>query len=144
MRVKLLHFVTLWQRETRLRRTHLITSGRNEALSKAWKIKFSRHLCNAEVESQNYFNTKKQVFHFLYQRKPTSKIRKQKHLQRKARVNKVFFLLLLLLLLLVLLLLLSLFVIMEVFIEHNSPLTKYSCERVNRPRQLYCICTQKN
>ncbi|XP_015749268.1 PREDICTED: uncharacterized protein C5orf49 homolog [Acropora digitifera] len=46
--------------ETRFRRTHVITSGRNEALSKAWKIKFSRHLCNAEVDNQNYFNTKKQ------------------------------------------------------------------------------------
>ena len=34
-------------------------------------------------------------------------------------------------------------IIMEVFIESNSPRTKYSCERINRLRQLYCICTKK-
>ena len=28
-------------------------------------------------------------------------------------------------------------IIMEVFIEHISPLTKYGCERIDRPRQLY-------
>ena len=35
---------------------------------------------------------------------------------------------------------------MEVFIENNnnyySSLTKYSCEPISRPRELYCICTK--
>ena len=34
-------------------------------------------------------------------------------------------------------------IIMEVFIEHSSPPTKYSCKRINWPRQLYCMRTKK-
>ncbi|KAJ7374665.1 hypothetical protein OS493_005006 [Desmophyllum pertusum] len=46
------------KRENRFRDSHLITSSCSEALSKAWKTSFSRHLSSDAV--LNYFNTNKQ------------------------------------------------------------------------------------
>ena len=52
----------VFQRESRLRDAHLITSSCSEELTKAWKTNFSRHFPSDEVE-QNYFNTNKQVLY---------------------------------------------------------------------------------
>ena len=52
----------LFQRESRLRDAHLITSSCSEELTKAWKTNFSRHF-SSDVAVQNYFNTNKQVLY---------------------------------------------------------------------------------
>ena len=52
----------LFQRESRLRDAHLITSSCSEELTKAWKTNFSRHF-SSDAAVQNYFNTSKQVFY---------------------------------------------------------------------------------
>ena len=53
---------TLFQRESRLRGAHLITSSCSEELTKAWKTNFSRHF-SSDVAVQNYFNKNKQVLY---------------------------------------------------------------------------------
>ena len=50
----------LFQRESRLRDAHLITSSFSEELTKAWKTNFSRHF-SSDSAVQNYFNTNKQI-----------------------------------------------------------------------------------
>ena len=50
----------LFQRESRLRDAHLVTSSCSEELTKDWKTNFSRHF-SSDAAVQNYFNTNKEV-----------------------------------------------------------------------------------